>query len=193
MKFVVWPRPANPRERSREWWRRLTLIGPDGRFLDRWGLSVRGWFGVYVHRIVDEDPGVDLHDHPWPFATVILWGGYAEEVAEAREAPMLARIAEATRELIADDALPGDEIPNLPRGIQREWRRGTVHRMPLTHVHRITSCAPHTWTLVLVGRKSRSWGFYQSDGFVDHRHYDYDGRRPGKARRRKGDAVTGGV
>lgn len=144
--------------------RRLTLTGPGGRvFLDRFGIGTR-WFGVYVHRIVDADPGLDLHGHPWPFVSLVLQGGYTEEAIDAREAPLCAEIGEHF---------------DRPRGEEREWSAGTVHRMPLTIAHRITQVRPHTWTLVLRGRKSRSWGFYLPTGFVDQRCYDYVARRPG--------------
>ena len=150
--------------------RRLTLTGPDGRvFLDRFGIGTRR-FGVYVHRIVEPDPGLDLHDHPWPFVSLILSGGYEEEAIDSREAPRWAAVAEA--------------FGPRPRGWLRVWGRWSVHRMPLTIAHRITVVRPHTWTLVLRGRKSRSWGFYLPDGYVDQRSYDYVARRPGAEARR---------
>lgn len=35
------------------------------------------WFGVYLHRF--DNPDVrQLHDHPWPFVSIILRGGYEE-------------------------------------------------------------------------------------------------------------------
>jgi hypothetical protein len=60
----------------------------------------------------------------------------------------------------------------------RSWRSGTVHRLRLTECHRITDLyRSPTWTLIVVGRRQQSWGFYTPDGFVDHRDYDVDGRR----------------
>lgn len=149
---------------SETFFRRLTLTGPTGAvFLDRFGVGTR-WFGFYLHRILDADPGLDLHDHPWPFVSLILHGGYEEEAIDSREAPRWAAFAE--------------NFGVRPRGWVREWGRWSIHRMPLTIAHRITAVRPHTWTLVLRGRKSRSWGFYLPDGFVDQRSYDYVARRP---------------
>jgi hypothetical protein len=34
-------------------------------------------FNVFVHKFLKSDPD-DVHDHPWPFLTVILKGGYWE-------------------------------------------------------------------------------------------------------------------
>lgn len=159
---------------ARDGWRpfrRLTLRDSgDQVFLDRWGADL-GLFGLYLHRIAEPDPGLDLHDHPWPFASVILWGGYHEEVCDAREAASISGIAEIFGRILEDEKVPRGEI--------REWRRGSVHRMRLDEAHRITSVRPHTWTLVMRGRRVRSWGFYLPDGWVDYKDYDYNARRPG--------------
>jgi hypothetical protein len=34
-------------------------------------------FNVFVHKFLKSDPD-DVHDHPWPYATLILKGGYYE-------------------------------------------------------------------------------------------------------------------
>lgn len=144
--------------------RRLTLRHAGKVFLDRWGLETR-WFGVFLHHIAGPDPGLDLHDHPWPFVSVILRGSYTEEVADARQACLMAEIAERYPE-------------TATHGGVRAWRRGSVHRLGLDEAHRITKVEPGTWTLVLRGRKVRSWGFYQPDGWVNWQSYDYATRRP---------------
>ena len=40
--------------------------------------------GVYTHRIYRPDTARAVHDHPWPFLTVILRGGYEEEIRGRR-------------------------------------------------------------------------------------------------------------
>jgi hypothetical protein len=152
-------------QRSPRWafMRRFKLTTSDGRtYLDRLRVVQTPWFGVYLHRLGVPDPGLDLHDHPWPFLSLILCGGYVEEAAPTRLAPAFARIA-----------------GRWPRGVVRSWRAGTVHRLRLTECHRITALyRSPTWTLILVGRRQQSWGFYPSTGFVDHSEYvDADGRR----------------
>ena len=60
---------------------RHVICGHDGlpmliryRFLDtRWG-------ALYVHHFLRSDQDRDLHDHPWNFISLILWGGYFEEL-----------------------------------------------------------------------------------------------------------------
>jgi hypothetical protein len=42
-------------------------------------LKDRQWFpfNVFIHKFLKSDPD-DLHDHPWPYMTIILRGGYWE-------------------------------------------------------------------------------------------------------------------
>ena len=151
------------RDDRRGIWRRLALVGPTGEFLTRRGLDLR-IFGLYVHRIRQADPGLDLHDHPWSFVSIVLRGGYVEERAEIRRAPQYAEWSDRT--------LDGR------RGWLATWRAGSVHRVRLDEAHRIVEVEPGTVTLVLRGRKLRAWGFYLETGWVDQRAYDYEARRP---------------
>lgn len=148
---------------------RLRLRRADGEvYLDRWGFEWpakseepyrRPWFGVFVHRMDAADPGIDLHDHPWWFGSLILWGGYTEERATTREAPDFARIDET--------------FTTGGRG-HRERRRWLSWRtMRLDECHRIIRLdRPHVWTLVIHGPTRRGWGFYLPSGFMDWRTYD---------------------
>jgi hypothetical protein len=34
---------------------------------------------LYLHKIMRSDADRELHDHPWAFASLILWRGYHEE------------------------------------------------------------------------------------------------------------------
>ena len=38
-------------------------------------------FNVFLHRFLKSDPD-DVHDHPWPYATLILKGGYYEWIPQ---------------------------------------------------------------------------------------------------------------
>jgi hypothetical protein len=50
-------------------------------YLERYYLFLRDreWFpfNVFVHKFLKSDPD-DLHDHPWPYMTIIIRGGYWE-------------------------------------------------------------------------------------------------------------------
>lgn len=142
-------------------WRRLTLRHDGRPFLERWGFDL-GPVGVYVHHVAGPDPGLDLHDHPWPFVSVVLSGGYSEHVSEVRA---------------------------LHSTTYRSWPRWSVHSMSFGVAHRITSARPGTWTLVLRGPKSRPWGFFVDGRWVAWDEYDYATRRPGSADSSKADEV----
>lgn len=110
-------RPTGGRFTDRGWWRKLDLIHGNTTFLRRRGLDLR-FVGILVHRLDAADPGMDLHDHPWAFISIVLRGGYTEEWAQTREASRIAFYAEASEEL---SPVPAE------RGFVRTWRRGSIH------------------------------------------------------------------
>lgn len=138
---------------------RMRLRRADGEiYLDRWGVECR-LVGVYLHKMEAPDPGVDLHDHPWPFVSCVLWGGYDEARTRRDLAPMLARAADRGH-------------PYL-RCVVRRRRWLTFGSTPLSFCHRITQLhRVPTWTLVVRGRKVRRWGFFLPAGWMDWEEYD---------------------
>lgn len=114
---------------------RLRLCRDDGTlYLERWGVEWKSLGGVFVHRMSAPDPGVDLHDHPWPFLALILRGGYTETRANVR-------------------------LPWLKR--RRQNRTGSLRLMRLDEAHTIDRLNGRTsWSLVIHGRNLRRWGFY---------------------------------
>ena len=45
-------------------------------------------FNIFLHKFLKSDTE-DLHDHPWSFTTVILWGGYWEYIPINRKRGMV--------------------------------------------------------------------------------------------------------
>lgn len=142
--------------------RRMTLRRADGRvYLDRWGLGHKRIGAVFLHRMDAPDPGWDLHDHPWAFASIVLAGGYIEERAEARVARNWAEMAEKW------------PASGRTRGRREYRRRWSVRVLRLDECHRIVELLrPRCWTLVLCGPVRRGWGFYMPDGYLDEKSYD---------------------
>lgn len=145
-------------------WRHLDLIHAGRPFLRRRGIEHDRLGAVLIHRIDGPDPGLDLHDHPWSFVTIVLRGGYTEEWAPTDLGVHLARW--------------GSSRLGIVRGSRRTWGRFSIHRMPLDVAHRIVHAWPGTVTLVLRTRKVRTWGFYLPTGWVPWDEYDYEARRP---------------
>lgn len=146
--------------RKRGLWRRMRLRRSDGRvYLDRWGIGHDRIGRVLIHRMEAPDPGVDLHDHPWWFVSLVLWGGYTEQRAQTRDAPVFA--GQAARSSFA------------LRGAESERRPGSIRTMRLDECHTITQLRRRTcWTLVIGGPRRRRWGFYLPEGYVDEHTYD---------------------
>jgi hypothetical protein len=99
-------------------------------FMRRYKLLKTNSGNVYLHEILRSDEDMCLHDHPWSFITIILRGGYREQ---------------------------------LPRG--KFWRRpGQLLIRPAQTAHRVEVDRP-AWSLVIVSRKWRDWGFFTRDGW----------------------------
>lgn len=99
-----------------------------------------GWlpFTVYLHHIIRSDWGAALHDHPWGAVSVLMAGGYIEE------------------------RLHGD--PEGDFGIRSRWRgAGSVAKIGAHVYHRIEILDRTAWTLFFVGRKRKSWSFFDSN------------------------------
>lgn len=123
--------------------------GKGSVFFIRYTLLKTRWGGLYLHRFYRSDGSRCLHDHPWPFVTLILRGGYFEELAN----------------------------PSVPVGGMPVWRPpGYCAAYPAQHKHRITLApdGPKPWSLVLVGRKERAWGFQTATGWVPWKKGDPD-------------------
>ena len=55
------------------------VIGPEhDPLLIRWVLFRSPWLGIYVHKLCRSDHDRALHDHPWPFVSIVLNGSYVE-------------------------------------------------------------------------------------------------------------------
>ena len=61
-----------------EFMTRFVIGTPGDEYLDRIRLVVTPWFQIMLHRIYRPDRQRDLHDHPWWFLSILLWGAYKE-------------------------------------------------------------------------------------------------------------------
>lgn len=107
---------------------------PEVTYLARIRIVQTPVFGVYVHRLGTPDARKSLHNHPWPFVSILLRGSYTEMI-------------------------PGGDYV-VPRKVNwinvkpynKSWHWiDQVHREPV-------------WTLVFVGKRRRVWGYLERDG-----------------------------
>lgn len=65
----------------------------------------------------------------------------------------------------------GRYIEETPDG-EREWRAPWARSFPPEHIHRIRSAySGGAWTLVIVGRQRRQWGFWHNGTWIEWREY----------------------
>jgi hypothetical protein len=104
-------------------------------------------FNVFLHRFLKSDPD-DVHDHPWPYATLILKGGYWEwqPVFNSK----------------------GEKI-----GETSTWRgAGHFRTCSSSSYHRIElDPSIECWTLFMPGPQQREWGFLTRRGWIQHEQY----------------------
>lgn len=126
-------------------------IGADGDpYLDRLRLVETPWFSVFLHHIHRADVERDPHDHPWAFASLVLCGGYREQVwPDKRQA-----------------------CAGLGGYIVRVRRRGSLRFLGRDAAHIIKEVTGPLWTLVVTGPDTDDeWGFYVNGRYVGWRDY----------------------
>ena len=104
-------------------------------------------FNIFLHRFLKSDID-DLHDHPWPYATLILKGGYYEW----------------TPQFDADGKKIGEIAKWCAPGHFRICRANSLHRIELDPN---IEC----WTLFMPGPKQRDWGFLVKNKWVQWEQY----------------------
>ena len=115
-------------------------------------LKERKWFpfNVFLHNFHKGDPG-DVHDHPWPYATLILKGGYYEWVPQFdSQGKMLGEIC--------------------------KWRApGHFRFCSANSFHRIElDPSVDCWTLFMPGPQKREWGFLVKNKWIPNGEYLHD-------------------
>ena len=65
-------------------------------------------FNILVHEMLDDDHGDGVHNHLFPFITIILRGGYYETLKDGKHSPGLEESFET--KLYAQEEIPWDEL-----------------------------------------------------------------------------------
>lgn len=117
----------------------VTGFRPIARFFQFFNVAIR------VHHILRSDRGRAPHDHPWPYLTIILRGGYFEHV-------------------YAPDGV----------WLDCQWRgAGSVLFRPAKSLHKLEVMPGESaWTLFITGPKQQTWGF-KPEGAPKVPYYDY--------------------
>jgi hypothetical protein len=127
------------------------IIGRDeGDYMTRIHLTPWRWWPwkkrLYLHLFDRPDLDPWPHDHPFPFRSIVLLGGYTELIFPYR-------IASDTKRVIDGTNLVG--LKTVRR------RMLTSHAVPASHCHKIVQLhGRRTVTLVIRGEKEQDWGFF---------------------------------
>lgn len=135
------------------------VIGPpDCPLIHRWTLLGRrhqSWPAkLMLHYFPANADDRDVHDHPWPFLTFVLWGSY-------------------------DDMKPCDQCKGTGQRhhpitwlcencdgsgvlLNEHMKAGMLRYRPATHRHRTKVGPKGCLTLVLSGPTCRRWGFWRA-------------------------------
>jgi hypothetical protein len=137
-------------QRSPRWafMARFTIPCRDGTdYLVRLRVLQTPWGGCYVHDIHEDDGDRAPHNHPWSFFSFVARGHYVE-----RYYPK--------------------PIEQPDYYVLKCHRRFSVHRMGRTAAHRIVEAGPGLKTVILVGPRKASWGFFEDGCYSDWRDYE---------------------
>jgi hypothetical protein len=123
----------------------------DEPYLERYYLFLKDRkrfpFNVFLHKFLKSDPD-DVHDHPWPYATLILKGGYYEWIPRFNSR--------------------GEKVSE-----KRRWRGpGHFRVCRATSYHRIELCkGVDCWTMFMPGPQTREWGFLVKNKWIHNDKY----------------------
>ena len=118
-------------------------------YMSRWTLISTRWFKGYVHRFLGDDWAADPHDHPKRFISLGIWGWYYE------------------------DRFDSDGNHQSTKKYKAPWLRS----FGANHVHRVrASECGNTWTIVIVLKTQREWGFIQDGKWIPWEEYVFEGK-----------------
>ena len=125
------------------------------RYYILWNTRKHTGFNIFLHKFLKGDPD-DVHDHPWPYATLILSGGYWEWIPQFNE-----------------EGVKTCEIGKWRGpGHFRICKPNTFHRIELEE-------GVTAWTLFMPGPHKREWGFLVNNKWIHNDEYLTDRKQNG--------------
>ncbi|MEN6538890.1 MAG: hypothetical protein ABFC67_04695 [Mizugakiibacter sp.] len=137
----------------------LVIGGVARPYLLRWFVIPRNpIFNIYLHKFLRDDDDRALHDHPWPWCSILLRGAYIEHTIaaggihrrELRRAPSIKLSGPRRAHRI--------ELIKVPAATTAAW---------INRDRREIAC----WTLFITGPRIRRWGFHCRSGWVHWRDF----------------------
>lgn len=145
-------------------------------YLERWTMIEALGCGVYLHHFLGDDWAIDPHDHPRRFISIGLKGWYFEDVYKPVDFECPHPQCDhgwLVSQYYDEDSGPCPICSPKTTRYQAPWLRS----FPAEHLHRVrASECGDTWTLVIVLRKSRPWGFVKDGIWIPFRDYVFGGK-----------------
>lgn len=147
-------------------------------YLRRWVIFRLPSFGLFIHKFERSDEDRGLHDHPWDFIVIPLWRGYIEhrfdtqktyhpkkghffKVLQRRVWPIIGARIRPARYAHRVELLHTSEVDTC--------RFGGLGESPIvTTYKRVEKPA---WSLFIVFRRKRIWGFFMPQGWMNTKQY----------------------
>lgn len=165
-------------------WIQKEVIGPDGcPILHRWTIWPWGEakhenhdvrFKLLLHHFLPNADDRAVHDHPRPFLTVVLKGGY-DDMQPCRACDGLGIHEYGS---LPDDYGPTTETEICLRcngtkvELREQMRAGMVRHRPAEHKHRTKVLSSGCWTVVVMGPIQRKWGFWVGRDWLPWRVFE---------------------
>ena len=109
----------------------------------RWRFIETRWFSVYLHGIYKADEDKHMHDHPWDFTSLVLYGYYSEKLR----------------------ASDGKSDSN----VRHPW---SIARRKAEQFHMIEKLwTKKVFTIVITGKRRREWGYNVDGWWIDNVSY----------------------
>ena len=119
------------------------------------------WFQILFHKFLISDDDC-LHDHPWPFITCLLRGGYYEWSVLKEQTPPVDMGNVVAVKVGYDGHLH----------VKRKYKAGSILYRPATYKHRVELIqGTPAYSMVLTTKPVRPWGFWSKTGFVPRKEH----------------------
>lgn len=135
-------------------------------YLTRYTLLSCRAFQVCVH-VFHRSDHQDMHDHPWSFASLILWRGYVEEspCAQCKGIGFVPLFDFRDRFMRCPECQASGRIRVRRRPLSLAFRKAA-------HVHRVELIEGRpAVTLTVMGPYCRTWGFWIGHKWTEWREY----------------------
>lgn len=176
MFFMKEPQEESYTGENEDWFQfnRLVVIRREDNgepyLIRRTFISFGKWFSIKYHQILLSDD-VCPHDHPWPFLTIILKGGYYEwtPVEQYDSGKMEGNHVAVDGVLEVKKWHGAGSIMYRPASWRHrlELKNKVKHYEPDGEVH--TLIPAHTF--VITGKVIRDWGFFTKSGWIFWKNY----------------------